>query len=117
MAYVNAGQAARADELFAKLHNRAGNDPRLLQAQAESLMQLGRYAQAREIWRQVLSRLRESSPPWYHAKYNLALACYHSADIPQAVKIIQVTELLHPDLGGPEMKAKFEQLKAKCRAN
>jgi tetratricopeptide (TPR) repeat protein len=117
MAYANAGQAARADELFAKLRDRAGNDPRLLQAQAECLMQLGRYAQARETWRQALSRLREGTPAWYHAKYNLALACYHSAEIAQAVKIIQVTELLHPDLGGPDMKAKFEQLKAKCRSN
>jgi tetratricopeptide (TPR) repeat protein len=117
LAYVNAGQAARADELFAKLHDRAGNDPRVLQAQAECLMQLGRYAQARDLWRQVAGYFRENTPAWYYAKYNLALACYLSSDVTQALRIIQVTELLHPDLGGPEMKGKFEELKVKCRAN
>lgn len=116
LAYVNSGQAARADELFAKLNDRVANDPRVLEAQAECFMQLGRYNQARDLWRQLLGQLRESSPGWYEAKYNLALACYNSGDGAQALKIILVTEQLHPDMGGAEMKTKFSELKAKCRA-
>jgi TolA-binding protein len=116
LAYVNAGQAARADELFAKLHDRVANDPRVLEAQAECFMQLGRYVQARDLWRKSLGLLQESSPGWYRAKYQLALSCFHSGDATQALKIILVTEQLHPDLGGAELKARFEDLKAKCRA-
>jgi tetratricopeptide (TPR) repeat protein len=117
LAYVNAGESARADELFAKLRDRVANDPRVLEAQAECFMQLGRYSQARDLWRQLLGLLRENSPAWYRAKYNLALACFKLGDTPQALKIILVTEQLHPELGGPDSKAKFDELKAKCRAN
>jgi tetratricopeptide (TPR) repeat protein len=115
VAYVNAGQAARADELFAKLRDRVSNNPRVLEAQAECFMQLGRYSQARDLWRQTVSLLRENSPAWYRAKYFLALACLQSGDAPQALKIILVTEQLHPELGGPDWKAKFDELKARCR--
>lgn len=115
LAYVNAGQANRADELFNKLRDRVPNSPRVLEAQAECFMQLGRYAQARDLWRQLVGLVRENTTAWYRAKYSLALACFHSNDTAQALKIILVTEQLHPDLGGPEMKAKFEELKAKCQ--
>jgi tetratricopeptide (TPR) repeat protein len=116
LAYVNAGQANRADELFNKLHDRVPNSPRVVEAQAECFMQLGRYAQARDLWRQLVGMVRENTPAWYRAKYNLALACFHSNDTAQALKIILVTEQLHPDLGGPELKTKFGELKTKCQA-
>ncbi len=115
LAYVNAGEANRADELFSKMRDRVPNSPRVLEAQAECFMQLGRFAQARELWRQLLGIVRENTQPWYRAKYNLALACYHSGDAPQCLKIILITEQLHPELGGAELKAKFEQLKSKCQ--
>jgi tetratricopeptide (TPR) repeat protein len=117
LAYVHAGDAFRADEIFAKLRDRVPGNPRVLEAQAECFMQLGRYAQAREMWRQNLAMLREASPAWFRAKYKLALACALSGDSQQAIKIIQVTELLHPDLGGTELKSKMLELKAKCLAN
>ncbi|MBI3462592.1 MAG: tetratricopeptide repeat protein [Planctomycetes bacterium] len=115
LAHVNAGQAVRAEELFDKLRVRMPSNPRVLEAQAECYMQLGRYAQARELWRQLLGMVRENTPVWFRAKYNLALACFNTKDVQQCQKIIQVTTLLHPDLGGPELKAKFEELMAKCQ--
>jgi tetratricopeptide (TPR) repeat protein len=116
LAYVNAGEANRADQIFVKLRDRIPNNPRVLEAQAECFMQLGRHAQARELWRQLAGMLRENSPAWFNAKLKLATACFLAGDVPQCLKIILVTEQLHPDLGGPELKAKFEELKAKCVA-
>jgi hypothetical protein len=93
LAHVNAGQAVRAEELFAKLRDRIPANPRVLEAQAECYMQLARYAQARELWRQLLGLVRENTPAWFRAKYNLALACFHTNDLQQCQKIIQVTTL------------------------
>jgi TolA-binding protein len=115
VAYVNAGQAQRADDIFKKLQDRVPDDPRVLEAQADCFMQLGRYGQAREMWRQLIGSLRENTAPWYRAKYNLALACFHTGDVAQCQKIIQVTAVLHPELGGPDLKPKFEALLAKCQ--
>ncbi len=115
LAYVNAGEANRADQIFVKLRDRIPNNPRVLEAQAECFMQLGRYPQARELWRQLVGLVRENSTAWYNAKLKLATACFHAGDTPQALKIILVTEQLHPNLGGPELKAKFEELKTKCQ--
>jgi hypothetical protein len=87
----------------------------VLEAQADCFMQLGRYGQARELWRKLLGFVPENSSAWYHAKYNLALACFHAGDMRQCRTIILVTEQLHPDLGGPDLKAKFLELKAKSQ--
>jgi tetratricopeptide (TPR) repeat protein len=115
IAYVNAGEAQRAEDIFKKLQDRVPNDPRVLEAQAECFMQLGRHTQARDMWRQLIGLLRENTAPWYRAKYNLALACFHTGDVAQCQKIIQVTAVLHPELGGPELKLKFEALLAKSQ--
>lgn len=111
LAHVNAGESVRAQELFDQLRKQLPNNPRVLKAQAENLLRLGRYSQARELWSELASRVTQNSPDYFHAKYNLALACLRSGDAAQAKKIIGVLEVLHPELGGPEQKARFDQLK------
>jgi len=33
---------------------------------------------------------------------------------PQAAKLLKLTQSLHPELGGPEMKAQFVELLRRC---
>jgi outer membrane protein assembly factor BamD (BamD/ComL family) len=112
LAHVNAGESVRAQELFDQLRRRLPSNPRVIEAQAENLMRLGRYSQARELWRDYSTRVKPNTPEFFRAKYSLALACLRAGDAEQCRKIIGVLEVLHPQLGGLELKAKFDQLKA-----
>ncbi len=66
------------------------------------------------IWRQLEQTATSGSPRWFRAKYQMALA-HHSLGAPErAAKIIRVTQVLHPELGGPEQREQFLALLAQC---
>ena len=48
------------------------------------------------------------------AKFQLAQVLLRLDRKQDAAEIIRLTQVLHPDLGGPEMKARFETLLAEC---
>ena len=62
-------------------------------------------------WREVESRSRESSPEWYRARLGMARAYLALGDRARAKQIVDLTQALHPDLGGEELKPQFEALK------
>ena len=51
------------------------------------------------------------SLPWIEARYGLALAYFRSNKPKDAVHLIDATAILHPDLGGAELKEKFIKLR------
>lgn len=61
-------------------------------------------------WREVEKMSAESSPRWYRARLGLAQAFLKNGDHARAAQILELTAALHPDLGGPELKAQFDQL-------
>ena len=65
---------------------------------------------ALKLWRSIEKRSRPRSERWLRSKYALALAHVRLDDRAQAKKIIAFTRVLAPELGGAEMKEKFEAL-------
>jgi hypothetical protein len=61
-------------------------------------------------WRAIERASPESSDRWYRARLGLARAYLQSGDKARAAQLIELTAALHPDLGGAEMKAKFEEV-------
>lgn len=55
------------------------------------------------------------SPRWFRAKYYLASAHERLGNKDRAAKIVSLLQVLHPDLGGPALKPRFEQLLARCQ--
>ncbi|MBV8268989.1 MAG: hypothetical protein JO252_21905, partial [Planctomycetaceae bacterium] len=51
------------------------------------------------------------SLPWFAARYGLALAYYRSGRSREARQLIDATTILHPDLGGGELREKFVHLR------
>ena len=49
--------------------------------------------------------------PWFDAKYALALAYYHTGQYKSAGSSSTRTAILHPDLGGGELREKFIRLR------
>lgn len=61
-------------------------------------------------WRKLEKNSRPQSSRWFQAKLAIADLHFRLGNSKQAAKLIQLLRLLHPELGGAEMKAKFEAL-------
>ena len=68
-------------------------------------------------WREVEKRSRAGMHRWFDAKYHQAEAHLRLGNPSQAVRVITLTRTIHPTLGGPELKTRFDRLLAKCNRN
>ena len=70
---------------------------------------------ALEKWRELEEKSPPQSPRWFLAKYCVARLHFESGNKQQAAKMITLLRLLHPELGGPELKPQFEELLRRCQ--
>jgi len=70
---------------------------------------------ALEKWRELEEKSPPQSPRWFLAKYWVARLHFESGNKNQAAKMITLLRLLHPELGGPELKPQFEELLKRCQ--
>ncbi|MCH8922396.1 MAG: hypothetical protein IIA67_04520, partial [Planctomycetes bacterium] len=113
-----AGQHQAAYDAYAALTKAYPNDAAVQEAQAQFLLASDKpqwLKQARVKWRTIERRSKPADARWFRAKYSQALANERLGDKPQAAKIIKLLQVLHPQLGGPEMKAKFLALLKRCQ--
>jgi hypothetical protein len=83
----------------------------LLHDLADLYAQLGAHPLAIDGFRLLMQRRRPGSLPWFEARYRLALA-YHGSDRDdEARRLIDATAILHPDLGGGQLRTRFERLR------
>jgi hypothetical protein len=88
-------------------------DDELLRELADTYQRLDAHVMTIETERYRSSKLAPGSLPWFEARYGMALA-YFRADKPKdARQLIDATAILHPDLGGGELKSRFERLRQK----
>ncbi len=64
-------------------------------------------------WREVERAVPEATPAWYRARLGTALAYQKLGDGARARQIADLTAALHPDLGGPTLKPRFDALRSK----
>jgi hypothetical protein len=115
---ADAGQSAEALRRFAQLARAYPRDGQVQEQYALLLVEAGdkpSLETALAKWREVEQRSQPATPRWFRAKYYLALAHEKLGNKEHAAKIITLTQVLHPDLGGPELKARFQDLLARCK--
>jgi predicted Zn-dependent protease len=113
--------AGRTDEALAAYRRLAAahpDDGNIQEAYAQLL--LGRpdresLETALRKWREVQQKSEPASQRWFRAKYSVAWLHYRLGNKPQAARIITLMKLLHPELGGAEMKARFDELLRQCQ--
>ncbi len=66
-------------------------------------------------WREVADNCRPGSPRWFRAHYAIARVQLDLGNVAQARSTLKRVESSNPDLGGAEMKPKFQQLLAECQ--
>ena len=65
-------------------------------------------------WREIEKRSRPGTTLWFRAKYSQAVAHERLGNTAQAARIVKITQVLHPDLGGAELKNDFLKLLKRC---
>ncbi len=115
---ADSGQAAEAVHRFAELSRQHPRDGQIQEQYALLLSSAGNKPSLETAlikWRELEQRSQAATPRWFRAKYYLALTHEKLGNKQQAAKIITLTQVLHPDLGGPELKPRFLELLARCK--
>lgn len=86
-------------------------DAALLRDVADTYGRLDAHELAVDVHRLRTKLLTPGSLPWLDARYNQALAYYRSRKPIEAGHLIDATSILHPELGGGELRAKFIRLR------
>jgi hypothetical protein len=66
-------------------------------------------------WRTVQQLSLVASRRWFLARYGQAEILARQGEKAKAAKLIEVTQVLHPSLGGPVIRQKFQQLLERCQ--
>lgn len=117
---AEAGRADEAAARFKSLREAYPRDAGVLEAQAAGLSRAPEAAAipaALAAWRELERHVEPGTPRWLRAKLHLARLHLRAGDRAQAAKIVEVTTLLHPELGGAELKAQFEALQREIGAS
>ncbi|MGC8639399.1 MAG: hypothetical protein ACP5XB_05920, partial [Isosphaeraceae bacterium] len=89
----------------------------LLSDLADTYNRLEAYELAIDVERLRCKNLTAGSPPWFEARYGLALAYFRSSQLKEAAQLIDATAILHPNLGGGTIEKKFIKLRQRLGAN
>jgi len=88
-------------------------DDATLRDLADTYLRLGAFKLAAEAQRLRARQASSGSPSWFEARYGLALAEYRAGNPTQAAKLIDGIAILHPEMGGGELKEKFDRLRTR----
>ena len=89
------------------------NDHGFLKDLGDTYFRLQAYVLAIDVERLRQQRLSTGSLPWFESRYRLALAEHWAGKDKDALHLIDATSILHPDLGGGELREKFLRLRQK----
>lgn len=117
-AYVAAGRYEQALEPFRELLKARPQDPGLITSFAQLLLkfgQRGRTEEAQALWKKLENQYKSGSPGWFEARYQVARCELELGNPDKALKLIGVTQVLFPQLGGPESQQRFQALREACQ--
>lgn len=105
--------AKRAIERWPALPSTISVD--LLHDLADTYERLDVQALAIDAYRLWMKRSQAGTPPWFAARYGLALAYERSGQLREARQLVEATAILHPDLGGGLLRDRFERLRKRLK--
>jgi hypothetical protein len=114
-AYVATNQPRKAMQAYEALAAQSPKDRQLIRTVAELLLECPTrecLVKAKTYWRKLESLEQPGSTTWLEARYQVAHACLELEEFAECGKLLGVTKLLYPELGGEQLRAKFAKLEA-----
>ncbi|MBT4868424.1 MAG: outer membrane protein assembly factor BamD [Planctomycetaceae bacterium] len=118
-AYVATGRSTEAIKVYESLLSQTPKDRRLLKTVAELLTDCGTrecLLNAKTQWRKLESMERAGEPAWMSARYQVVWCLFALKEHDECRKLLAVTRLLYPALGGDELRSRFAELEKKLPA-
>jgi tetratricopeptide (TPR) repeat protein len=119
-AYLAAGNIYDAALLYESLLKTQPRDRRLLRIVTELLEQQGTpeaLRRAKEFWQRIEALEKRGDRAWLEARLHVAECAQRVGDTTEARKLIGVARALYPELGGADLKQRFEALERKLPAS
>src|SRR5690606_16384332 len=113
------GRAAEAIDRYEAALAERPKDKVLLIKAATALLASGEtdaILRAKEYWRRVENLESSGSEGWFNARLNMIEANVVLGEIAEARKLLTVTRLLHPHLGGDDTKAAFDAIQRRLES-
>lgn len=117
-ALAAADQTDEALREYDQLIERNPTDAALRLARAELLLasdQLGRLRLALDAWRDLEKHSRQGGQRWLRSRLGQAETLLRLGRNEEAARLIRLTQALHPELGGEEIKQRFSEVLAQCK--
>lgn len=116
-AYVATGDLPEAIELYEAMLRKHPRDMSLLQTTASRCLDRGHpenLDRAKEIYRQLESMERAGSDSWLRHRLAIARITFRQGEVEECQKLVQVTRILYPKLGGDDLKSQYDHLAAEA---
>jgi hypothetical protein len=116
-AYLATGQPRLALQTYETLLKAAPRSRPLLTSYADVLMRCATkecLQKAQGVWKTLESLSPPGSDDWLVARYHLCQVLLESGDAAASQKLLKVTRLLYPKLGGEALRAKFAELELRA---
>ena len=118
-AFSAVGRPNDAIAVYEQLLADAPRDKQLLRKAAELLSESSQrtaWETAKTYWRRLEALEQPGSKAWLSARLQVAATCLKLGQTEECRKLLSVTRVLYPELGGPELKAEFDALQAEVDA-
>ncbi|QDU43173.1 hypothetical protein Mal52_16450 [Symmachiella dynata] len=118
-AYEALGRIDAAIELYEELRETFPKDRELQRNLGEALIHCGTQRclnQATQLWARLETANKSGTPQWLNARYYRALTAFKLKDYDLCYKLTGIAAQLYPELGGAELKPRYEELSKQCDA-
>lgn len=105
---VNEPEIYRTIDQLQQLKRKYPRDSRIMELLGLCYLQTERYQSAGMVWRELIAGSEEGSPIWFRAKLYLVTSLRRAGQEKQAREVLQLVELLHPELGGLPLRKRFQ---------
>lgn len=115
-ALLATSQPKAAVRVYESLLDASPRDRKLMRQVAELLATINTpdaWKKSRDLWRKLESFEKSGSRPWLEIRWEVARASFEAGDVDSAKKAVKLTMVLYSDLGGDDLKAKYEKLKTR----
>lgn len=118
-AYVTMGRIAKAVEFGTQLAEQSAKDSdkqREMATLFADVFNPDAQSLAKQCWRRVESATKAGSAEWMSARLGILKASIRLNQFDEARKLLQVTKVLYPDLGGEPLKNQFDAIELDLKA-
>ncbi len=117
-ANIGAGEFAKAVEVVRRMADASAKDIEKQQELATLLAGVNNpelLVLRKQCWRRIESLVKSGSAEWLTARLEVLRACLGLGQLEEGRKLMQITRVLYPDLGGDVLKARFEAIEKELR--